>query len=370
MKIGTYVSGAGHAGLFVWLLIGGFFVSRDDFDAIRVTDVSIVSTDEFQALQPSGPETGEAPPALPTPATEEPAPALTEEVAPAAPSAPAAVEEVIPDAAPAPVEEPVQPVDVPIVEPEQPQAPEGTEGDIVVLPDAVSVPRQADRVAPEAALAPEPDATVAEEVQVESAPDAAASVVEEAVEATAPEEAATEIVTEADEPEPSAAPVKSTRPGRKPTPPTPAPTEVAETPTVPGLAESINGAISEANSDNAVTDNANPGGGSGEPITRAEKGAFILGIQKCWNVGALSTDALKVTVTVGFTMTQDAKPEIGSIRLVGAEGGSGGAVDRAYEAARRAIIRCGSAGFGLPADKYNQWRGVEVRFNATNKEIR
>jgi len=82
-------------------------------------------------------------------------------------------------------------------------------------------------------------------------------------------------------------------------------------------------------------------------------------------------------VTVGFTMTPDAKPEINSIRLINAEGGTGAAVDRAYETARRAIIRCGSSGFGLPADKYDQWRGVEVKFNgvevkfnATTKEIR
>ncbi len=370
MKVGTYVSGAGHAGLFVWLLIGGFFVSHDDFDAIRVTDVSIISTDEFQAIQPSGPETGDAPPAMDAPAVDQPAPAVSEDVAPVAPAAPAPVEEVAPDAAPAPVEEPVQAEEVPVIEPEQPDVPEGTEGDVVVLPDAVPVPRQAERVAPEAALAPEPDVAVAEEVQVETAPDEAATVVDEATEAAAPEEATTEVVTEADEPEPSAAPVKSARPGRKPTPPAPAPTEVADAPEVPGLAESIAGAVSEANSENAIADNANPGGGTGEPITRAEKGAFILGIQRCWNVGALSTDALKVTVTVGFTMTPDAKPEIGSIRLVAAEGGSGGAVDRAYEAARRAIIRCGSAGFGLPADKYNQWRGVEVKFNASRKEIR
>ncbi len=370
MKIGAYVSGAGHAGLFVGLLIGGFFVSRDDFDAIRVTDVSIISTDEFQAMQPSGPETGDAPPALEAPAVDQPAPAVAEEVAPAVPEAPAAVEDVVPDAAPAPVEEPAQPVEVPVVVPDQPEAPDGTQGDVVVVPDAVSVPRQADRVAPEAAVAPDPDVAVADEVQVETAPDEAVVVVEEATEAAAPEEATTEVVMEADEPKPSAAPVKSTRPGRKPTPPAPAPTQVAEPETVPGLAESIAGAVSEANSENAVADNANPGGGTGEPITRAEKGAFILGIQRCWSVGALSTDALKVTVTVGFTMTPDAKPEIGSIRLVGAEGGSGGAVDRAYEAARRAIIRCGSAGFGLPAEKYNQWRGVEVKFNASRKEIR
>ena len=300
MKIGAYVSGAGHAGLFVWLLIGGFFVARDDFDAIRVTDVSIISADEFQAMQPSGPETGDAPPALEAPAQDAPA------------------------AAPAP-------------------APR---------PDPAPAPAPAPTPAPAPAPAAEP-VTEPQETQ----------------EQTAQEETTTQVVTEADETS-NQAPTRSTRPGRKPTPPPVVAEAEPEADPVPGLAESIAGAVTEANSENAIADNANPGGGSGQPITRAEKGAFILGIQKCWNVGALSTDALKVTVIVGFTMTPDAKPEIGSIRLVGAEGGSGAAVDRAYEAARRAIIRCGSAGFGLPADKYDQWRGVEVKFNATTKEIR
>ena len=75
-------------------------------------------------------------------------------------------------------------------------------------------------------------------------------------------------------------------------------------------------------------------------------------------------------VVVGFQMEQDAKPIIGSIKLISSKGGSGVAVDKAYEAARRAIIRCGASGYNLPLDKYDQWREVEVSFNATNKEIR
>ncbi len=375
MKIGTYVSGAGHAGLFVWLLIGGFFVSRDDFDAITATDVSIISAEDFQALQPSGPETGDAPPALDAPAVDQPAPALPvpDEVV-EAPEPPAPVEEVQPEVQPVEVEEPAQPDVVVEDAPAQPDAPDGDPGDVVIVPDAVPVPRQEDVIAPELTETVEPEVEVDDVAQTETAPDEAAEVVTEEVDTTTTEApTTTEIVTEADEPA-TGAPTRSLRPGRKPTPPAPAQTEVAETPTeqptTPGLEDLINEAVTEANSENAVADNANPGGGSGEPITRAEKGAFILAIQKCWNVGALGSDALKVTVIVGFTMTPDAKPEIGSIRMVGAEGGTGGAVERAYEAARRAIIRCGSAGFGLPADKYDQWRGVEVKFNATTKEIR
>lgn len=376
MKIGAYVSGAGHAGLFVWLLIGGFFVARDDFDAIRVTDVSIISADEFQAMQPSGPETGDAPPALEAAAQDAPAaapaPAPRPDPAPAPAPAPTPAPAPAPaaEAAPEPVETP-QPPDPVIAE--ESAAPDGDPGAAIVVEDAPELaPEQAETIADEVVAAPEPEIEIADTAQDQVAPDETAEPVtepQETQEQTAQEETTTQVVTEADETS-NQAPTRSTRPGRKPAPPPVVAEAEPEADPVPGLAESIAGAVTEANSENAIADNANPGGGSGQPITRAEKGAFILGIQKCWNVGALSTDALKVTVIVGFTMTPDAKPEIGSIRLVGAEGGSGAAVDRAYEAARRAIIRCGSAGFGLPADKYDQWRGVEVKFNATTKEIR
>lgn len=374
MKTGAYVSGAGHVALFLWLIIGGFFIARDDFEAMTVTDVSIISTDEFQALQPSGPETGDAPPAIEAPTEDQAAPTPAPAPAPRPTPEPAPTPAPAPEAAPVPDQAP----EPPLIE-ETPQ-PEGDPGASELVEDATpALPEQAEIIAQEVTEAPEPDVEVADTAQSEVAPDEAADPTpepQEAQEETAPEQTTNQVVTEADETS-NQAPTISTRPGRKPTPPpAPAPaepqTDVAEAapdePTTPGLEDLINDAVTEANE--TVAENANPGGGNGQPITRAEKGAFILAIQRCWNVGALSTDALKVTVTVGFTMTPDAKPEINSIQLIGAEGGSGAAVDRAYETARRAIIRCGSSGFGLPADKYDQWRGVEVKFNATTKEIR
>ncbi|MXW85570.1 MAG: hypothetical protein F4Z55_06505 [Boseongicola sp. SB0667_bin_21] len=43
---------------------------------------------------------------------------------------------------------------------------------------------------------------------------------------------------------------------------------------------------------------------------------------------------------------------------------------RAFEAARRAIIRCGSKGFQLPVEKFDQWREVEATFNAEGMQFR
>jgi hypothetical protein len=69
-------------------------------------------------------------------------------------------------------------------------------------------------------------------------------------------------------------------------------------------------------------------------------------------------------------MTRDAKPDTASISLLGAQGGDDGAVRTAYEAARRAILRCGNDGFPLPAEKYQQWAQVEMTFNPEGMRVR
>jgi hypothetical protein len=93
-------------------------------------------------------------------------------------------------------------------------------------------------------------------------------------------------------------------------------------------------------------------------------------VQRCWNVGSLSSEALRTTVEVAVSMTREGRPDIGSIRLVGSSGGSDAAAKQAYEAARRAIIRCGTDGFDLPVEKYDQWREIEMTFNPESMRIR
>jgi len=362
----------GHAAFILYLIVGGFFVSRDTDLDVEVSNVSIISGEDFEAMQEQSPGEGELPPAPVAPVeVDQPAPSV-EPVAPSdpppapTPPTPAPAESasepdpVIPD--------PVEPIETPVA-PEQPDAPDvdGDPGATLISPDARPVPRPAQRVADEVVEQPDPEVEVADVDQSATAPAPDPTPAQEAQEETAREAETTQIVTEADEPS-DAAPTRSSRPGRKPTPPA-RPTQTAQE-TAPSLADSINNAVNEANADTAVANNANPGGGTSSPITRQEKGAFILGIQKCWNVGALGTDALAVSVVVGFQMEQDAKPIISSIKMVSAKGGSGDAVKRAYDAARRAIIICGNNGYNLPLDKYDQWREVEVSFNATNKEIR
>jgi hypothetical protein len=52
------------------------------------------------------------------------------------------------------------------------------------------------------------------------------------------------------------------------------------------------------------------------------------------------------------------------VRLIGGSGGSDTAIGIAFESARRAVLRCQSTtGYDLPADKYEQWREVEMTFD-------
>jgi hypothetical protein len=111
-------------------------------------------------------------------------------------------------------------------------------------------------------------------------------------------------------------------------------------------------------------------GPSGPPMTAGEKDALRISVQQCWNVGSLSTEALRVTVTVAVSVAQTGVPDAGSIRMIEFEGGSEGAARQAFEAARRAIIRCGANGFPLPPEKYDQWRDIEMVFNPERMRIK
>ena len=91
-------------------------------------------------------------------------------------------------------------------------------------------------------------------------------------------------------------------------------------------------------------------------------------VQRCWNVGALSPDALKVTVKVLVTMNADGTP--GEVSMSGFRGGDETAARQAYEAARRAILICGAKGYPLPTEKYGQWREIEMTFDPAKMRIR
>jgi hypothetical protein len=370
MNTGQIISGAGHLGLLGWVLVAGFFQTPNTMPEVAVTSVSLLSVTEYEKLAA---EAAGAPQA--TPPRRRPGPP-----APAAPPEP----EPMPE--PEPLEGPDPPLPDPVEAPE-PLAPPAEVDQPLPVPDAEAKPQDAPRVAPLPAEAPPPDAEVAETPTPSVSPDAApeAPVVTEDQPEAAPEAATTQIITEAVETDdkPSLAPASSTRPRSKPAPEpareTPVETATSEpaepdAPTEPAedsVADAIAAALAEP--DTPATEPPGTGGteaDAGPPMTDGEKDSLRVAVQACWNVGSLSSDALLTTVTVAVSMGQDGVPDAASIRMIGFQGGTDASARQAYEAARRAIIRCGARGFPLPPEKYEQWRNIEMEFNPERMRIK
>lgn len=373
-----------------WVAFGAWFPSEPL--PSQVQEVSLISAAEFARLsqdvaapelspEPATlavPDTANLPEVAPPPAestTEtqpepvtqvDPDPVVEDRPDPVPEAQPEALTEITP---PSPVEVPQLPT--PIRPPERPDA-----------------GQQVDRVAPVPVAPPPPDAAPDEVAQPEIAPEEGADDPQEVQEATAPEAASDRIVTEeneSDAPVASAAPARSVRPKTRPQRPDPAPEpavaeatpepeatpdpapEPTPTETPADRADAVGDALAEALSGGAEVEAPEP---SGPPLSAGEKDALRVAVSSCWNVGSLSSEALRTTVIVGVSLSQDGKPDTGSIKMLSSSGGSAAAAKQAYEAARRAVIRCGAKGFDLPPEKYAHWRDIEMTFNPERMRIR
>ena len=372
MQAGWYISGAGHIALILFVLFGGLF-SRERLPEMTVAEVSVISEAEFAALMPRGaaPEIATDAPDVSAPEPEEEAPETPAEDAAPDVSAPAPVE--VPETPDEPVTEVPAPLpDAVIVEdaPPVPLPPTDIDG-TAPEPEAIAAP--APRVAPVPQVAPPPVVEAAPEVVEDTAPapeELPEEVPEEEPEPAAPEEASDRIVTEAEEVE-NYAPASSMRPRSRPARPVRVAEEPREepreepTPERDPVADAVAAAVAEANETPAA-----PSAPSGPPLTGGEKDALRVAVSQCWNVGSLSTDALATTVVVAVSMAESGVPDTGSIRMVSFSGGTEAGARQAFEAARRAIIRCGARGFPLPVEKYSQWRDIEMTFNPEGMQFR
>lgn len=397
MDTGTIISGVGHAGLILWVLLGDWLFQPQDMPALAATEVSLLSEAEYDALvaaapstpdpaeQPSLPEVTQPAPVEPTLEAVEPQPEPVEEPTPSQ-EPPTPQVEPVPETAPEAVE--VAPVPVPEVTetlPDQP-TPEVVPEETLALPENTPPPvdQAAPRVAPLPTPEPEPEVQIADEevaaVTPEPAPDA--PVVTEEQPATALEEAGTVIETEATEEVvevPTTAPASSVRPKSRPTRTVEAePAEevtqpVAEAavdePAVDAEAEAIAAALAEATSEDSGVEDGGNTAPQGPPITSGEKDGLRVAVSACWIVDTGSQSA-DVTITIGVSMNQDGTVVPGSLELIGAEGGSSDAQRSAFEKARRAILRCEKGGYPLPPEKYEQWKNIEMVFNPDGMRLR
>ena len=369
MSPGGYISAVGHAALIIWLL-AGWGLSHDPLP-FEVTEVSVVSGEEYEAIvaarTPNPVADAPITPALPEPEAAPDTPTPAEEVAPAQPQ-PEAAPAPEPDAAPEEVQPaPEPPAALAEVAPAQPTA---------LIPPSAAVdtnsttptPRPATRVADTPSL-PSPDMAVAPVEQAAVTPDASAEaeVVAEQQDAAAPEEATTEIVTEAEKP--SGGVESSIRPTARPRTQT-AEQKPAETPAKPQspAASATDDAVAAAVAAAAASAPAASSAQAGPPMTGGEKDAFRLAVNACWNVDP-GAEWARVTVTVGFSLGQDGRV-VGDVRMISASGGNDAQTSTAFQAARRAILRCGSSGYKLPPEKYDQWQNVEITFDPSGMRLR
>ena len=108
---------------------------------------------------------------------------------------------------------------------------------------------------------------------------------------------------------------------------------------------------------------------SGPSLTGGEKDAFRNQVSNCWSVNVGSREA-NVTVKIAMEMQPDGKVVASSLEMIGFEGGNHVAVKEAFNAARRAILRCQKDGYNLPKDKYDQWRNIEIKFDPSEMRAR
>jgi len=382
----------GHAAVILWVVLGDWLFAPEPAAEIAVSQVSLVSASQFDAMvaaAPARPDPAPVPPEPPAP--EVVAPPLVQPELPAPELQPAALPEPPPELAPdVPVSSDPQPVPAP-----EPVAPLAAEEQPIPVPtaDQRPKPRPIDRVAAtpvdETVDAPEVADTVTPEVSDQAD---TPEVVEDPAPAAAPEAATTQIITEAvetDETAPQLAPTSSRRPQSRPEPvaetppedPAPAdPVETAEAPapddpetppeTVDPEAEAIAAALAEATTDAPSQDNGAQDAPTGPPMTSGDIDAMRVAVKQCWNLGSLSSDALRTTVTVQVSLAEDGVPDLASIRMTGYEGGTDASAKTMFTAARSAIARCGKRGFPLPPEKYDQWRDLELVFDPNGMRLR
>lgn len=312
-------------------MFGGFLFRAPTSEAIQISEVSIITAGDFAAMQSS-------------------APAPTPEVITA------------PTITPSETTQEIAPTIVPPAELEEP-TPEPEEQVAMVAPEPTPAPRIDTQSAPK----PDVNAKEAEAPQKETAPDETAAEVAEPKQEQAPKEAATEIVTEAEKPSeyapttsniPRARPRDMAKRAAKANAPEPKEQPVAENKTADDIAEALAKAEAENNKPAVLL---------GPPLTGSEREGLVFAVQQCWNVPIGLQNADDLVVVIAIELTQDGKLA-GSPKMIEPAGAPTGAIKQAFEAGRRALIRC--APYDLPREKYEQWRQIEVVFNPEEMAVR
>jgi hypothetical protein len=372
MQKGTIYSGIGHAGLILWVLVGDWLFPASAPDEIVATQVSLMTSAEFAALQAATPTLAEEPaPVRPEPRPEpvvEPEPDPEPEPEPE----PEPLPEPEPEPVPEPEPEPPPPSDA--VQAETEQALDSTSTEINPTPEAAEI------------VAPSP-VEVETETETSDTPTPAVSdqpsetVVEQETETeeTVPEDTGDVLQTEANLAQTEATGMTTSirprsRPEERPEPEEPPVSQQLTVQPVddPSTEDAIAALLEEAATP-APEDTAADTGGQdlpqGPPLTGGEMGDISSSIARKWNLGAASTDTMSTMIVIRVSFAADGKPT--GFELLEAEGPTQTGIDKLYESARRAVNRAhADGGLPLPADKYETWRVLDLVFDANGMRLR
>ena len=366
MKTGVAISGAAHGALIALVVLGLPWFSRRDKPPVPVTEVSFVSEAAFDRAQAAAeaerkedapaeqPIAAAPPPVRPTEPKPEPEPAPEPTPAPEPEPEPEPEQSV---ATLAPEFNPETPLAMPEAQPQislTPSAPDRmaavapprSRPSIPAAPAPMPEPTAKPEPAPEPAAAPEPEpepeqpATLAlnSSSPPKSRPKDLANEAADVLKALRQEVAREQSRRKQPEPE---TPAKKTA-ATPPTPPT-EPTVTRPTPPSDGRSEATSLA-------------------EGPPITNAEKEGLRLAVQRCWVVPAGVRDAGELRVVLAARLEPDGKVISGSIKLIEPSPAPDARFQAAYDAGRRALLRC-SPYSDLPREKYARWRDIEVVFD-------
>ena len=158
------------------------------------------------------------------------------------------------------------------------------------------------------------------------------------------------------DPKPAAKPAE--KPAAKPAAaPKPADSRPAGTPATPATKPTTTAATPASPAQGGSRATSLP---VGPPMTGAEKDGLKLAIQRCWSMPAVG-DLTDLKITVAATLEPDGTVIASSIRMIEPASPPDGRFQMAFRAASTALRRCGP--YTLPAEKYAQWRNVEIVFN-------
>lgn len=346
MDTGIKISGVAHGVLIGVAMFGAPLFSADSGETIQVSEVSLITTEDFAAMSsgntaPAGPK-----PDAVLPKQTEPEPIEDEAVGEVDldQTAPIAHTENIGTLKPLTSETappmPAKTISNTVVEtPTDPVKPLPTSKPAVI---EVPTPKEPAKPLPE--------------------------------EASAAKESTTKIVTEADQLDSKLAPSSSSRPRGRPK--NLKVIEVAKPKLEPKIepeivAEPAEDAIAKAIAEDlarALAEEASqPAAVAGPPMTGAETSGLVFAIQECWNVPVgLENDSSNI-ITMGVKLKRDGTLEEEPRRIAPLSGSAAGIL-QAFEAARRALIRCQP--YDLPVEKYETWREIEIVFNPQQMVLR